>query len=132
MTRLTPLRRSRRAVLAMVLLALSVSVLQGAWHQSMAFAVATNPLLAGVVCGGPLSSADVEKLVEIGVLPDGSSGDGLTLCDLLTVPAATAQVMPGISSDVTPARNDLPLPAVSQLPAAPRYLPPSRGPPART
>lgn len=124
-------RRPRRAVLALLLLALVSTWLQAAWHQPMALAAAGNPALAAVICGAPLSAADVAQLVEQGLLPAGSSGEhpGLSLCDLLTVPATGAVALPVLPAD--PARS-VPagvLPVTVPIVAAQLRLPPAQAPP---
>lgn len=124
------IRRSPRAVLALLLLALATGWVQSAYHQPMALAAATDPLLAGVVCGGPLSAADVAQLVDIGILPPGSDGHENALCDLLTLPAAMAVVVPVIPADSSPAAMPLPVPAAAPALAQQTRLPPPCGPPA--
>lgn len=124
-------RRPRRAVLALLLLALAGTWLQAAWHQPMALAAAGNPALASVLCGAPLSAADVAQLVDQGLLPAGSTDghNNLSLCDLLTVPATAAVAVPVLPADLARHVPAGVLPVTVPIVAAQLRLPPAQAPP---
>lgn len=124
-------RRPRRAVLALLLLALASTWLQAAWHQPMALAAAGNPALAAITCGAPLSAADVAQLIDQGLLPaDSTDGhNSLSLCDLLTVPATGAVALPVLPADLARHVPAGILPVASPLVAAQLRLPPAQAPP---
>lgn len=125
----TRIRRSRCAVLALLLLALAGSTLQNVWHKPMALAAAGSPAFAAVICGGPLSAADIAQLVGQGILPAGADGGSNTLCDLLTVPVVAATALPTLPADAVPPAVAAFFPPALAATVAQTRLPPARAPP---